>query len=144
MHVVLQRPLHSQKVTAWCAISAKGTIGPFWFQRKDASAVTVTKEQYTKTLDRFWTRLHAKHQRNIHMFWLQQDEATPHISNIALEWLETHFCGRVIMISRKTSHPWPAKSRDLTPLDFFLWGYLKSRVQSRLQTLHDLNSAIGR
>ena len=23
---------------------------------------------------------------------------------------------------------WPARSPDLTPLDFFLWGYLKSKV----------------
>ena len=141
--VVLQRPLHSQKVTAWCAISAKGIIGPFWFQRTDGSAVTVTKERYTKTLDRFWTRLQAKHQRNLNVFWFQQDGATPHTSNIALEWLETHFCGRVI--SRKASNPWPAHSPDLTPLDFFLWGYLKSRVyQSSPQTLHDLKAAIGR
>ena len=25
-------------------------------------------------------------------------------------------------------HLWPARSPDLTPLDFFLWGYLKSKV----------------
>ena len=24
--------------------------------------------------------------------------------------------------------PWPARTPDLTPLDFFLWGYIKGRV----------------
>ena len=24
--------------------------------------------------------------------------------------------------------PWPARSPDLTPLDFFMWGYLKNSV----------------
>ena len=118
--VVMEKPLHSQQFTAWCAISAKGIIGPFWFQQQDGSAMTITKERYVKVLDRFWTRLQAKNQTHLNAFWFQQDGATPHTSNIALEWLERHFCGRVI--SRKTVHPWPAHSPDLTPLDFFLWG----------------------
>ena len=29
---VNQRPLYSTKCTAWCAISATGIIGPFWFE----------------------------------------------------------------------------------------------------------------
>ena len=24
--------------------------------------------------------------------------------------------------------PWPPRSPDITPLDFFLWGYVKDRV----------------
>ena len=140
--VVMEKPLHSQKVTAWCAFSAKGIIGPFWFEQLDGSAVTITKGRYTKTLNRFWTRLQAKHPATLDVFWFQQDGATPHTSNIALEWLETHFCDRVI--SRKTGHPWPAHSPDLTPLDFFLWGFLKSRVyQGVPKTLPDLKAAIG-
>ena len=141
--VVLEKPLHSQKITAWCAFSAKGIIGPFWFQQKDGSAATITKERYTKMLDRFWIRLQDKHEKNINVFWFQQDGATPHTSNIAIEWLQKHFCGRVV--SRKTEHPWPAHSPDLTPLDFYLWGYLKSRVyQGSPKTLQDLKTAIGR
>ena len=29
---------------------------------------------------------------------------------------------------RRTDNPWPPYSSDLTPLDYFLWGYLKERV----------------
>jgi len=33
-----------------------------------------------------------------------------------------------MMISRSGDVNWPPRSCDLTPLDFFLWGYLKSQV----------------
>ena len=32
------------------------------------------------------------------------------------------------LISRNAAFKWPPYSPDLNPLDFFLWGYLKSRV----------------
>ncbi|GBP29256.1 Ras-related GTP-binding protein D [Eumeta japonica] len=32
------------------------------------------------------------------------------------------------LISRIGDIPWPSRSPDLTPMDFFLWGYLKERV----------------
>ena len=38
---------------------------------------------------------------------------------------------------------WPAHSPDLTPLDFYLWGYLESRVYTqRLQELNQLKTTI--
>ncbi|CAI6354061.1 unnamed protein product [Macrosiphum euphorbiae] len=38
---------------------------------------------------------------------------------------------------------WPPRSPDLTPPDFFLWGYLKGRVyKNRPQTLDELKSNI--
>ena len=32
------------------------------------------------------------------------------------------------MIAIGGNQEWPPRSPDLTPLDFFLWGYIKSRV----------------
>jgi hypothetical protein len=37
-----ERPLHSAKVTVWCAISSNGVIGPYFFENDDGHAVTVT------------------------------------------------------------------------------------------------------
>ena len=38
---------------------------------------------------------------------------------------------------------WPARSPDLTPLDFWLWGYLKDHVYGQqLSTLQQLRDAI--
>lgn len=32
------------------------------------------------------------------------------------------------LISRRGDISWPPRSPDLTPMDFFLWGYVKSKV----------------
>ena len=38
--------------------------------------------------------------------------------------------------------PWPARSSDHSTCDFFLWGYLKSRVYThKPRTLNDLKEA---
>ena len=37
---------------------------------------------------------------------------------------------------------WPPRSPDLTPSDFFLWGYLKAKVYEHRQTLEALKEAI--
>ena len=39
--------------------------------------------------------------------------------------------------------PWPARSPDLSPLDIWLWGYLKNKVHSHsVATLQELRDAI--
>ena len=55
-----------------------------------------------------------------------QDGAPPHYANLVRDWLEETFQGRVI--SRGFEDFWPPYSPDLNPCDFYLWGYLKSKV----------------
>jgi hypothetical protein len=39
--------------------------------------------------------------------------------------------------------PWPPRSPDITPLDFFLWGYFKSNVfRTPVNGLDDLKTRI--
>ena len=39
--------------------------------------------------------------------------------------------------------PWPPKSPDLTPMDYFLWGYIKSKVYVRnYEKLDDLKASV--
>ena len=65
-------------------------------------------------------------------------EPQTHMSKLPLAWLEGHFDYEVISLS--TSHPSPPHFPDLTSLDFFIWGYLKSEVyQGDPQNLTDLN-----
>ncbi|MBZ5796973.1 hypothetical protein K8353_43720, partial [Burkholderia contaminans] len=46
-------------------------------------------------------------------------------------------------IGRRGRIEWPARSPDLTPLDYFLWGYLKSKVYvTRPENLEDLKARI--
>ena len=56
----------------------------------------------------------------------QQDGAPPHWGLIVRDFLNETFPNR--WIRRNGPTPWPPRSPDITPLDFFLWGYVKDRV----------------
>lgn len=46
-------PLHSAKVTAWCAISSNEITGPYFFEDDDVHAVTITSACYVQMLETF-------------------------------------------------------------------------------------------
>ena len=56
----------------------------------------------------------------------QQDGAPCHYALIARDYLNRTFPNR--WIGRGGSRLWAAHSPDLTPLDFFAWGFIKSLV----------------
>ena len=61
---------------------------------------------------------------DIDNMWFQQDGTTRR--HRTMDILHERFEGMII--SRDGDVNWPPRSCDLTPLDFFLWGYLKSQV----------------
>lgn len=70
-----------------------------------------------------------------------QDGAPPHVTNEVKHFLRQKFGNRII--SRGEDDTWPPRSPDLTPCDFFLWGYVKSLVYRQPpQTMPDLMLAI--
>lgn len=73
--------------------------------------------------------------------WFQQDGAPPHFGVQVRQFLDDMFPNR--WIGRRGPFEWPPRSPDLTPLDFFLWGHLKSRVyNNRPNNLDDLQRRI--
>lgn len=58
--------------------------------------------------------------------WFQLDGAPAHFSIGVRHTLNEKFPGS--WIGRQGPVPWPAKSPDLTKLDYFLWGYVKDLV----------------
>jgi hypothetical protein len=47
------------------------------------------------------------------------------------------------VVSRNGDVPWPARSPDLTACDYWLWGYLKSKVYvTRLANIEELKKRI--
>ncbi|GFX39746.1 putative DD41D transposase [Trichonephila clavipes] len=72
-----------------------------------------------------------------HNLWFQQDGATCHTAHATIDLLKDTFGDR--LISRFGPVNWPPRSCDLTPLDYFLWGYVKSLVYAdKPQTLDHL------
>ena len=55
-----------------------------------------------------------------------QDGAPPHFSCFVTDVLNERFPD--VWIGRGGTIPWPLRSPDLSPLDFFLWGYIKNIV----------------
>ncbi|GFS98541.1 uncharacterized protein TNCV_3479151 [Trichonephila clavipes] len=75
--------------------------------------------------------------------WFQQDGATCHTARATIDLLKDTFGDR--LISRFGPVNWPPRSCELTPLDFFLWGYVKSLFYAeKPQTLDHLEDNIRR
>jgi Helix-turn-helix domain (DUF4817) len=122
--VIHEQPLHPEKLTVWCAFHAGGVIGPYFFVNDDGRTVTVNGERYRAMVtDFFWAEIDGM---DLEDMWFQQDGATCHTARATIDLLKEKFDERVI--SRNGPVNWPARSCDLTPLDFFLWGYVKSQV----------------
>ena len=80
--------------------------------------------------------------RNVRLsMWLQQDGCPAHFALRARQVLDQLFPGR--WIGRGGPVQWPARSPDLTPNDFFLWGRIKDIVyQERPTTRQDMQERI--
>ncbi|GFT66417.1 heat shock 70kDa protein 8 [Trichonephila clavipes] len=73
--------------------------------------------------------------------WFQQDGATCPTARATIDIFKDTFGDR--LISRFGPVNWPPRSCDLTPLDYFLWGYVKSLVYAdKPQTLDHLEDNI--
>jgi hypothetical protein len=50
-----QKPLHSEKVTVWCGVSAFGVLGPYFFENATGQSV-----RYSSGTTVFKKRFHSK------------------------------------------------------------------------------------
>ena len=138
--LIHENPLHSQKVTVWCAVSVFGVIGPYFFE-EDGETVTVTSERYIQMLRQFLQRELRRRHMEARQIWFQQDGATAHTARNSMQVLREMFPQHVI--SRFGDINWPARSPDLSAPDYFLWGYLKGKVyQERPHTIQQLKENI--
>ncbi|KZC04632.1 hypothetical protein WN55_00707, partial [Dufourea novaeangliae] len=58
--------------------------------------------------------------------WYQHNCCPAHYAHVARQVLDRQFPNR--WIGRGGEFLWPPRSRDLTPLDYFLWGILKDTM----------------
>ncbi|GFY11467.1 DUF4817 domain-containing protein [Trichonephila clavipes] len=117
--VHVETPLHPEKLTVWSALWAGGIIGPYFY--KTMKAPTLQSME----------------------LWFQHDGAACHTARATIDLLKDTFGDR--LISRFGHVNWPPRSCDLTPLDYFLWSYVKSLVYAdKQQTLDHLQDNIRR
>jgi len=125
---------HDQRIMVWCGIIDERVIGPFFFDG------TVTGESYLNMVQNQILPA-IEQQDDLDSIWFMQDGAPPHYANIVRNFLNQRFPGR--WIGRRGPVEWPPRSPDLNPLDYFLWGYLKSEVyRNRPRTIDALRENI--
>ena len=125
---VYQKKNLRQKLHVWVGLCGNGQIiGPYFFNRN------VNGQTYREMLQQFaFPAIRHIYQRyngeEFDDLWWFQDGAPAHSALDTRRLLRQRFGNRIVALH----HPqeWPARSPDLTPLDFFLWGYLKQKVFS--------------
>lgn len=121
-----------EKVNVWAGIIDSKVIGPFFIE------TSLTRESYLKLLrENVVPALREMYPDTFHEMWFQQDGAPAHFARDVRNFLDEVFPGK--WIGRQGAVAWPARSPDLTPLDYFYWGHLKDQVyKSQPRTIEDL------
>lgn len=128
------KQVRSDQIMAWAGIINHTIIGPFYFDGN------VTAEAYIELLGDFV--IPQLHQLGFDLddIWFQHDGAPAHRAIVTQHFLDEHF-GNWIGLGGDIK--WPARSPDLTPLDFFFWGYLRDRIyRTRPANIQELQSRI--
>ena len=115
---VLEKERDNPKINVWCGLMHNQIIGPFIFAES-----TITANVYLDMLKHYVIPQLEEFQPRV---VFQQDGAPPHWGLIVRDFINETFPNR--WIGRNGPTPWPPRSPDITPLNFFLCGYVKDRV----------------
>lgn len=118
---------HRWRVNVWCGILDGKIVGPHFFDGNLNGAIYHQFLQYE--LQGLMENINL---RTVREMWFQHDGAPPHYAGSVRDYLDESFHRR--WIGRNGFIRWPANSPDLTPCDFFLWGYVKDIVYAQAPT----------
>ncbi|KMQ82561.1 transposable element tc3 transposase, partial [Lasius niger] len=114
---------HQQQLscTVWAGIIGDELIGPYFFEERlnGQNYVGFLREE----LGPFLENVPLIIRQNM---WFMHDGAPAHFSRVARDHLNRNYGQR--WIGRGGPVAWPPRSPDINPLDFYLWGHVKSIV----------------
>lgn len=114
---------YPQKVNVWAGILCNRIVGPFFIDGN------LNAQKYVNMLnDEIIPAIQEIVEHAFDHVWFQQDGAQMHYALIVRNLLNNIFPRR--WIGRRGALEWPPRSPNLT-LDFFYWGYLKSKVYTK-------------
>lgn len=133
-----------KRVTVWVGLCGDGTlIGPFFFDRSvdgQGYREMLNEKVFPQLVRKFGDQFANDHFARL---WWAQDGAPAHNALETREWLEEFFPNHVVALNHAVE--WPPRSPDLTPCDFFLWGYVKGKVYvSPPTSIDDLKGRVRR
>lgn len=128
-HFTVYKQCQAPGLMVWCGICSSGIVGPVFIDGN------LNGDKYLALL-----RQHVFPIENENM-WFMQDGCPSHYATNVRNELDQHFRNR--WIGRRGYVEWAPRSPDLTPCDFFLWGFLKDKVFARRpRSLADLRNYI--
>lgn len=135
--LVHTRTQYPQKINVWAGIFGHHIIGPFFME------YNLTGETYLELLQNRIEPALEEVLRENQDIWYQMDGCPAHNSLMVREYLQTIFNGNII--GSRHLILWPARSPDLSPNDFFLWGHLKSVIYKnvKFENLDQLKNSIS-
>lgn len=104
-------------VNVWLGILNLRVVGPIFLPNR------LNGIEYVNVLEEVLDNIPLNLRPN--MLYMH-DGAPAHNARISRDWLNEHFRNR--WIGRNGPIAWPARSPDINPLDFFVWGFLKEKV----------------
>lgn len=118
----------------WAGMIGENIIGPFFFDRN------VNAEAYLTLLgDEIMPRIEELNLNPREIIY-QHDGAPAHKARDVVDWLDENIPQ---WIGWNGELKWPPRSPDLTPLDFFVWPFVKHRVyQMEPANLDELRQCI--
>src|SRR5215469_2188886 len=135
-HELYEHERDSPKVTVWCALANNRIYGPYFFDEK-----TVNSASYLNMLQTFFVPQLQQIRGHLRRIIFQQDGAPPHYALEVRAYLDQTFADR--WIGRAGPLAWPPRSPDLNPLDFYLWGHIKTTVyRTKPTTINELRQRI--
>jgi hypothetical protein len=135
---VIENGINSAAVIVFGALWQEELIGPIFFDEPLTSKSYL--EALNSTVFPHIVSLHSS-QLCAKDLIFQQDGATVHVGAQVRDALNQSLPKR--WIGRRGCIDWPARSPDLTPIDYFLWIYMKNKVYKRkFRKLEDLKARI--
>lgn len=111
---------HRFSVNVWAGIVNSTLLGPIFLDRLNGESY---EEFLTETLPSLEEEIPLADLRGM---YFQQDGAPAHYARRVRDLLDNKYPGR--WIGRGGPRAWPPRSPDITPLDFYLWGHVKTLV----------------
>lgn len=131
------RTQYRKSVNTWIGILGHRIIGPYFIEG------SLDGQKYLALLQNHLFPDLENLDINHNNIWFQQDGCPAHNSGIVRNFINNVFPNR--WIGRNGPIPWAARSPDISPNDFFLWGYLKNQLYKNnfaYANVDDLKEAI--
>ena len=117
-------PQRRFSLNVWCGMMGSKIVGPVFYEG------VLTGERYLNllrnVLEDFLDDVNIADRQQM---FFQQDGAPPHNTGNVADLLNELFHHR--WLATRGPLLWPPRSPDITPLNFFFWGFLKNEVYKK-------------